>query len=226
LPQKLETPVCFLSMSFTVVGCCNIDVSLVQNNDISPCKTEVLDKEVWEQLTEEGSSSSDSDNESCCSLRLSGSYTEQSGYEAECASGLISSSASDNEEDDACRFLKFVPEYRLKWKYGKRQVRFAEEQNELIEYTCEEEDVGDQPEEVEEDVAQAIVDEEIAPVVNPRLRGHRRRPSQFHGCVDVKGVQSEEAEQDVAQALVDEEIAPVVNPRLRGHRRRPSQFHN
>jgi len=214
-------------MSVTVVGCCNTDVSLVQNNDISPCKTEVLDKEVWEQLTEEGSSSSDSDNESCCSLRLSGSDTEQSGYDAECASGVMSSCASDNEQDVACRSLsfKFAPEYRLKWKYANRQVRFAEEQNELIEYTCEEEDVCDQPEEVEEDVAQALVDEEIAPVVNPRLRGHRRRPS-FRSCVVVTGDQSEEAEQDVAQALVDEEIAPVVNPRLRGHRRRPSQFHN
>lgn len=81
-------------MSAAVVDYCSTEASL---NDVSPCKTEVSDKEVWEQLTEEGTSSSDSDNES--SLHLSGSDSEQSGHETDCISGLVSSSTSDNEQE-------------------------------------------------------------------------------------------------------------------------------
>jgi len=81
-------------MSAAVVDSCSTEASL---NDVSPCKTEVSDKEVWEQLTEEGTSSSDSDNES--SLHLSGSDSEQSGHETDCISGLVSSSTSDNEQE-------------------------------------------------------------------------------------------------------------------------------
>jgi len=67
--------------------------------DVTHSKSEVAaeKEQVWEQLTNEGtSSSSDSDNES--SLHLSGSDTEQSGL-TDCISGLVSSSTSDNEQD-------------------------------------------------------------------------------------------------------------------------------
>jgi hypothetical protein len=66
--------------------------------DVTLAKSEVeaQKEQVWEQLTNEGTSSGDSDVES--SLHLSGSDTEQSAV-TDCISGFVSSSTSDNEQD-------------------------------------------------------------------------------------------------------------------------------
>lgn len=82
-------------MTATVI----VDVGAMLREDVIPSKSEVAaeKEQVWEQLTNEGtSSSSESDTES--SLHLSGSDTEQSGG-TDCISGFVSSSTSDNEQD-------------------------------------------------------------------------------------------------------------------------------